>query len=95
MGESLDINEYIQPELLALIPALYVVGSSLKNSKKIRDEHIPMILGGFGILFSCIYVFGMDGISAESLFTGIVQGILVAGASVYANQLYKQSTKAE
>ena len=91
----MDFNEYIQPELLVLIPALYVVGDSLKKFQGLPDKYIPVILGGFGVILSCIYIFGMEGINGQAFFTGIVQGILVAGASVYANQIYKQSTKIE
>ena len=41
-------------------------------------------------------VFRVEGYSAaQSLLTGAVQGILCAGLSVYANQLFKQLGKEE
>lgn len=89
------LNELIRPELLVLIPVLYLIGFALKKSS-LKDKHIPWMLGVFGIVLSTIYlvsssdVFGWRNVLAV-LFAGITQGILVAGASVYVNQLVKQS----
>lgn len=57
----MNFNDYVLPELLVLIPVLYVLGT--------------------------------QGVSAEAVFTSIVQGVLVTAAAVYANQLIKQSSK--
>lgn len=95
----MDFNEFIKPELLVLIPALYFVGIAIKKSN-IKDNYIPLILGVFGIVLSCVYVFGtveIDGTKSImiAIFTAVTQGILCAGASVYANQIYKQAKKEE
>ena len=91
------LKEFIKPELLILIPVLYVVGIGLKKSK-LPDRLIPLILGGIAIVLSAAWVIATSDIStlkdvAYALFISVTQGILTAGAGVYVNQLYVQSKK--
>ena len=93
----MDLKEFIKPELLILIPVLYVVGIGLKKSK-LSDTLIPLILGGIAIVLSSAWVIATSDIStlrdiAYALFISVTQGILSAGASVYVNQLYVQAKK--
>lgn len=93
----MDLKEFIKPELLILIPVLYVVGIGLKKSK-LSDTLIPLILGGIAIVLSAAWVVATSDIStlkdvAYALFISVTQGVLSAGASVYVNQLYVQSKK--
>ena len=93
------LKEFVKPELLILIPVLYLVGSGFKVSK-FKDNFIPISLGTLGIILSCIYVFATSTIAAKqdilmAIFISITQGILVAGCSVYFNQIYKQIKKGE
>ena len=93
----MDLKELIKPELLILIPVLYVVGIGLKKSK-LSDTLIPLILGGIAIVLSAAWVIATSDIStlrdiAYALFISVTQGILSAGASVYINQIYVQSKK--
>lgn len=88
-----NIKDFIQPELLILVPVLYIIGAGIKKTKLINDKFIPIILGAIGIVLSCLYVIATCGFSAMSIFTAITQGILVAGASVYVNQIVKQRNK--
>ena len=88
------LKEFVKPELLILIPVLYLIGVGLKNSK-FKDNLIPIVLGIFGIILSTIYVFATGEISGSKdilmgIFISLTQGILVAGCSVYFNQIYKQ-----
>lgn len=88
------LKEFVKPELLILIPVLYLIGAGLKNSK-LKDNFIPIALGIFGIILSTIYVFATSEISGSKdvlmgIFISLTQGILVAGCSVYFNQIYKQ-----
>ena len=90
------VMEYIRPEGLVLVAVLYIVGKALKASQDVKDKHIPLILGGAGVFLAMLWVVAtgsFDGVQsiALGLFTGIVQGVLVAGCSVYANQLVKQA----
>lgn len=91
----MEFKEFIDPELLILIPVLYCMGIGLKKSK-IDDRKIPIILGAISILICALWVMSTNEICnmqdiSLSLFTAVTQGILIAGASVYINQLYIQS----
>ena len=95
-----QILSYVKPELLIVVAVLYFIGVMIKNSKKISDKFIPMILGILGVLICGLYVFATSTVSgsqevAMALFTAITQGIIVAGLSTYVNQLIKQSGKEE
>lgn len=85
------LQDYIKPELLVLIPVLYILGLMMKKTEKINDKYIPVMLGIIGIVLSAIYVATVSGICLMSVFTAVTQGILVAGAAVYVNQLVKQN----
>ena len=94
------LKEYIRPELLVVAVVLYFVGIGLKNIELIKDKYLPIILGVLGVLISAIYIVATSTISGYQevlmvIFTSIVQGILVAGASVYINQIIKQNNKEE
>lgn len=91
---------YIKPELIVVAIALYFLGLWLKQAAFIKDKYIPLVLGIVGIFVCGIWVMatatfatGQD--IALALFTAIVQGILVAGLSTYANQIIKQIWKDE
>ncbi len=89
-----DVTNYIKPELLVLVPVLYIAGVLLKRYP-IPDRLIPLILGGASILLSCVWILATSEIASyrsilNGIFVAVTQGILCAGASVYANQIYKQ-----
>ena len=70
------------------------------NVKLIKDKYIPCILGVLGILLCAIWVMANTSIGTVpemlmAVFTSIVQGVLVAGLSVYGNQLIKQIKSSE
>ena len=93
----MEYQEYIKSELLILVPVLYIVGLGLKKSK-MKDKWIPLVLGITGITLSAVWVTATSQIAtiqevSTALFTAITQGILTAGASVYANQIYVQAHK--
>lgn len=93
----MDFSQYIKPELLILVPVLYLIGVSVKKSK-IADKFIPWILGGVSVALSTLWVVASGDLTnvnsvLTAVFTAITQGVLIAGASVYANQLIKQTGK--
>lgn len=90
---SMDYAEYVQPELLVLVPILYLIGEAVKRSELLDTKYLPLLLGLLGINFALLYEFANHGLSEGSLWTGLIQGVLVAGCAVYANQIYKQSKK--
>ena len=89
-----DVFNFIKPELLVLIPVLYFAGLAIKKSN-IPNKNIPLLLGMIAIVLSTLWVFATSEINnwqdiAKAMFVSITQGILTAGTSVYANQLYIQ-----
>ena len=93
-----SLKEYIRPELLVVAIVLYFIGIGIKNTKLIKDKYIPVILGILGVIISAIYIIATSSINGYKevlivIFSSIVQGILVAGTSVYVNQMIKQAKK--
>ena len=92
------LSNFIKPELLVLIPVLYIAGAGLKKSARIADNLIPLVLGAISVVLALAYVLGTSTLSSwrdvlMAAFTAVTQGILCAGASVYVNQLIKQAEK--
>jgi hypothetical protein len=83
----MDIGKFIMEQALILVPVLYVIGMFLKNTPIIKDWLIPYIILGCGILGAVAIM----GLSAAA----VIQGILVAGTTVFTNQLIKQTTNKE
>ncbi len=95
----MELYEFIKPELLILIPVLYLIGMGLKKSK-LQDTLIPICLGIASVFLSAVWVIATSELStmndvALAIFTSVTQGVLTAGAAVYINQLYAQSKKSE
>jgi hypothetical protein len=91
------LKSFIKPELIILVPVLFIIGEAIKNSE-IKDKYIPLILGLVSIALCSLYVYGTTDIANAkelimSIFVVITQSVLVAGASVYADQLMKQAKK--
>lgn len=82
----MDFLSYITENALIIIPVLYIIGMILKGTEKVKDKYIPLILLPIGIALSM-------GIAGGITADAIIQGVLVTGASVYANQLVKQIKK--
>ena len=83
----MEFLNYISDNALVLIPVIYIVGMFLKGLEGVSDKYIPFILMFVSIAFSV----AMLGLNVDS----IIQGILIAGATVLSNQLIKQSKKSE
>lgn len=45
-----QIINYVKPELVVVSIALYFLGMWMKNSKRIKDNDIPIFLGIIGII---------------------------------------------
>ena len=87
----MDVASYIQPELLVLVPVLYLVGEGIKKSGT-DSSVIPLVNGLLGMMLACLYCFATraPGSSvAMVLFTGIVQGIFCAAVATYAYEAQK------
>ena len=94
------LKEFICPELVVLIPVLYLIGIGLKKTEFVRDKHIPLWLGIVAVGLSALYIGATSEFASSSdifsaIFAAVTQGVLCAGASVYVNQLIKQEGKDE
>lgn len=93
------LKEFVKPELLVLVPVLYLIGAGLKKSE-FSDKLIPAALGLAGVLLAAMYI-AATGVFAGAqdviagAFAALTQGVLCAGASVYVNQVVKQAGKNE
>lgn len=81
----MDFSQYIKEATLILIPVLYIIGNMLKGLESIKDKYIPVILTVIAIGF-CIAILGLN-------IDAVIQGILIAGTTIYTNQLVKQKNK--
>lgn len=78
----MDITKYLIDEALILIPVLFIIGAIIKQTPKFYDWVIPYVLLILGVVLSMFLVgFNVD---------GVIQGVLVSGASVFGNELFKQ-----
>lgn len=96
----MDFTTYILPELLILVPVLYLIGYALKQNKRISDDNIPIALCLTGVVLAFLYILSTTPLNSTqavgtAIFAAITQGILVAGAAVLGNQIVKQGKKAE
>ena len=95
----MDYQEYIKTELLILIPVIYLIGLGIKKSN-LKDKWIPLVLGIISVGLSFIWIVSTESIVGikeclSAFFTAVTQGVLIAGTSVYANQIYVQTKKEE
>lgn len=81
------MEEYINTELLLLVPALYGFGEIIKRGKICASRFIPLILTAFSVTFCVVYCWDF---TAKGFVSGIVQGLLCVSSAVYGNQVYKQ-----
>lgn len=91
---------YVKPELLVLIPVLYFLGMAFKSSQTVLDKHIPLLLGGVGVLLALLWVLAGSELTGaqdvlRAVFAAVTQGVLCAGCAVYVNQVGKQHGKDE
>ena len=75
---------FILEEALVMIPVLLIFGWVIKQTNKVSNNYIPVILLVLGVGFTPLLLGG---------FTphNVVQGVLVTGGAVLTHQLYKQT----
>lgn len=83
----MEFVKFITENALILVPAIYVLGMIIKNTEKVPDKYIPVVL----LIAGVVGAIALMGLNANA----VIQGILVAGAAVYTNQLLKQYSKLE
>ena len=81
----MELLTYITENALILIPALIIIGQIIKGTRRVPNKYIPLLLLPFGVAGAV----ALCGLTADAA----VQGVLVTGAAVYGNQLWKQMNK--
>ena len=84
--DAADFWSYIQPEVYILIPALYLIGLFIKKIPGAPDWIIPFALLVLGLIGSVVII--------GFTIYGVIQGVFVAGITVFTNQAWKQIMKA-
>lgn len=92
------LEQYVQPELMVLVPVLYFVGIWLRRSAKHRNETIPQNLGLLSVALCVMYTLSLAPIAnyrdvLHALFVAVTQGLMCAGLAVYTNQIFVQRKK--
>lgn len=83
----MDLLNYINENMLILIPVIAIFGVILKGASCFKDKYIPFAL--------LIVAFILVGITTRDIYQAIVQGTLVTGVAVLGSQLHIQSKKDE
>lgn len=82
----MNFLEYIIEEGLVMVPVLFILGEIIKRTELLDNNWIPLALLLISIGFTPLLLGGY-------VATNIVQAILVAGATVFGNELIKQTGK--
>lgn len=82
----MEILEYVVNEGLVMVPVLFILAEIIKHTGMIGNKWIPGILLVISLAFTP-YLLGGYGPD------NIVQAVLVAGVTVFGNELFKQSRK--
>ena len=73
---------------------MWAIGYAIKNTQKIDDKYIPIILGVVSILLTALGLLAtVESNLVTLLFAAITQGIIIAAVAVYGNQIVKQMSK--
>ena len=84
----MDIVNYVVQEGLVMIPVLYIIGEVVKGTELLSNEWIPLALLVISVGFTPLL---LGAYTADN----IVQAVLVAGATVFGNELIKQSSRGD
>ena len=79
------IEQYVEPEMLILIPVLMFLGWMMKSTPNLPDWLIPYL--------NTIVAIAGGIILADTVFDGFIQGILISAMSTFTHNLYKQWNK--
>lgn len=82
----MDILNYVVQEGLVMIPALFIIGEIIKGTELLTNKWIPLVILIASIGFTPLV---LGAYTADN----VVQAVLVAGATVFGNELIKQSSK--
>ena len=84
----MDILNYVVQEGLVMIPALFIIGEIIKGTELLSNKWIPLVI--LIVSVGCTPLL-LGAYTADN----IVQAVLVAGVTVFGNELIKQSSKGD
>ena len=84
----MDVVNYIVQEGLVMIPVLYIIGEIVKGTELLSNKWIPLTLLIVSVGFTPLL---LGAYTADN----VVQAVLVAGVTVFGNELIKQSSKGD
>lgn len=82
----MDILNYVVQEGLVMIPVLFIIGEIVKGTGLLSNKWIPLAVLIISIGFTPLV---LGTYTADN----IVQAVLVAGVTVFGNELIKQSSR--
>lgn len=82
----MDILNYIVNEGLVMIPVLFIIGEIVKGTELLDNKWIPLAVLVISVGFTPLV---LGSYTADN----IVQAVLVAGVTVFGNELIKQSNR--
>lgn len=96
----IEFKEFLKPELLLLIPVIYIIGMITKRLSFINDKYIPLITTACSLILTFVYVFATSSLKSYemlllAIFESLTQSILISGTATFTNQLIKQFGKKE
>ena len=84
----MDILNYVVQEGLVMIPVLFIIGEIIKSTELLSNKWIPLSLLIVSIGFTPLL---LGAYTADNM----VQAVLVAGVTVFGNELIKQSNRGD
>ena len=84
----MDILNYVVQEGLVMIPVLFIIGEIVKGTELLGNKWIPLVVLVVSVGFTPLV---LGAYTADN----IVQAVLVAGVTVFGNELIKQSSKGD
>ena len=82
----MNMFDYVVQEGLVMIPVLFIIGEIIKGTELLANKWIPLVVLVVSISFTPLV---LGAYTADN----IVQAVLVAGVTVFGNELIKQSIK--
>lgn len=84
----MDILNYVLDEGLIMIPVLYILAEIIKGMEIIKDKWIPITLLSISLVLTPVILGGYT-------VDNFIQAVLLAGVTVFSNQLLVQARKDE
>ena len=84
----MDILNYVVQEGLVMIPVLFIIGEIVKGTELLSNKWIPLAVLVISVAFTPLV---LGTYTADN----IVQAVLVAGVTVFGNELIKQSNRGD